>query len=85
MKRRVGRPKKDESQPPIRAQAPAKRPHTAIFAVIEEASMELEAALEAFDDEEGDDAVSFAMERLQRSSGLLRGTVLILKENGGKL
>lgn len=88
MKRRPGRPKatKDESQPPIKKPSPArKKPDTAIFAVIEEASMELEAALEAFDDEEDDDSHVFAMERLQRASGLLRGTVLILRDNGGKL
>ena len=84
MRKKPG-PKPKEDKPPIRKSA-VEKPLGGAFKVVEEASMELEAAIEAFDDEEADnDDHAFAMERLQRASGLLRGMVLILKDNGGKL
>jgi hypothetical protein len=79
MRKKPG-PKSKETKPPFNHLSPDR----AIFKIVEEASVELEAALEAFQ-EEDEESLAFLMERVARASGLLKGTVLILKENGEKV
>lgn len=80
-RRKPGPKPKDskDSKPPFSRQSPDR----AIFKIVEEASNELETALEAFE-EEDEESLGFLMERIARASGLLKGTVLILKERGEK-
>ena len=57
-------------------------PFKELLLIVAEASKDLETALEL--DLEDADELAFLMEKVAHASGLLKGTVLILEQRGGK-